>query len=73
MGEQKVIDARGLSCPQPAMLARRVLQELDKGNLQVLVDSNTARENVSRMARNLGWEVNIEEQPEGNFQIMMKK
>jgi len=73
MEEQKTIDARGLSCPQPPMLARQALQKMNKGVLEVIVDNNTARENVSRMARNLGWEVSIEEQPEGNFRIVMKK
>ncbi|MBU2534550.1 MAG: sulfurtransferase TusA family protein [Chloroflexi bacterium] len=73
MGEQKIVDARGLSCPQPAMLARQALQELSKGMLEVIVDTSTARENVSRIARNLGWQVSIEEQPEGTFRLVMKK
>lgn len=73
MKEQKVIDARGLSCPQPAMLARQALQEMNKGKLEVFVDTSTARENVSHIARNLGWEVSIEEQPEGNYRLVMKK
>jgi len=73
MGEQKIVDARGLSCPQPAMLARQALQELNKGMLEVIVDTSTAQENVSRIARNLGWQVSIEEQPEGSFRLVMKK
>ena len=72
MGEQKTVDARGLSCPEPAMLARQALQELKKGALEVIVDTGTARENVSRIARNLGWQVNIEEQPGDIFRIVMR-
>lgn len=73
MSESSTIDARGLSCPQPPMLARQALQELEKGTLEVIVDNTTARENVSRMGRNLGWEVNIDEKSEDNISVIMKK
>ena len=73
MGEQKIVDARGLSCPQPAMLTRQALQEMNKGIFEVIVDTNTSRENVSRIASNLGWQVSVEEQPEGSFRLVMKK
>lgn len=67
------IDARGLSCPQPAMLTRQAMQKMDKGTVEVLVDSGTARENVSRLAKNAGWAVTIEDKPDGSFRIVLKK
>ena len=73
MNDIRMIDARGLSCPQPAMLTRQALQKLAKGTIEVLVDTSTARENVSRLARNSDWEVTIEEQPEGSYRIVLKK
>ncbi len=73
MTEIKTVDARGLSCPQPVMLARQAIQKLDKGTVEVLVDSGTARENVSRLARNAGWTVTVEEQPEGSYRIVLNK
>ena len=73
MSESDTIDARGLSCPQPAMLARQALQKLSKGSLEVIVDNSTARENVSRIARNLGWEINIDERAEDDVHLMMRK
>ena len=73
MSEVKTVDARGLSCPQPAMLARQAIQQQNKGTVEVLVDSGTARENVSRLAKNAGWAVTIEEQPEGVTRIVLKK
>lgn len=73
MSDVKTVDARGLSCPQPAMLARQAIQKLDKGTIEVLVDSGTARENVSRLAKNSGWVVSVEEQPDGSFRIVLKK
>ncbi len=73
MSDMKTVDARGLSCPQPAMLARQAIQKLDKGTVEVLVDSGTARENVSRLGKNSGWAVTVEEQPEGSYRIVLKK
>ncbi len=69
----KLVDARGLSCPQPTMLARQAIQKQGKGTVEVLVDSGTARENVSRLAKNSGWAVSIEEQTDGSFRIVLKK
>ena len=73
MSDVKTVDARGLSCPQPAMLARQAIRKLDKGTVEVLVDSGTARENVSRLAENAGWAVTVEEQPEGSCRIVLKR
>ena len=73
MGELNTVDARGLSCPQPAMLAREALQKLSKGTLEVIVDNSTARENVSRIAKNLGWEIDIDERSEDDIHLMLKK
>ena len=73
MSEIKSIDARGLSCPQPALLARQALQKAGKGTIEVIVDTTTALENVSRLAKNAGWAVEIENQPEENYRIVLKK
>ncbi|MFC2038874.1 sulfurtransferase TusA family protein [Chloroflexota bacterium] len=67
------VDARGLSCPQPVLMASDAIKKLNKGVIEVLVDSGTARENVSRLAKNSGWEAIVEEQPEGEFRIVLKK
>ena len=39
MSEAKIIDARGLSCPEPAMLTREALLSMNKGKLVILSDS----------------------------------
>lgn len=73
MDDVKNVDARGLSCPQPAMLTQETLQKIGKGTIEVLVDSSTARENVSRLARNSGWSVTVEDQPDGSSRIVLRK
>ncbi|MDD5591596.1 MAG: sulfurtransferase TusA family protein [Dehalococcoidales bacterium] len=73
MSELRNIDARGLSCPQPAMLVRQAIQKMDKGTVEVLVDSGTARENVSRLGKNSGWAVTVQEQPDSSYRIVLTK
>ena len=73
MNNIETVDARGLSCPQPVMLTSKAIKRLSKGEIEVLVDSGTARENVSRLAKNSGWAVTIEEQPDSSFRIVLKK
>ncbi len=73
MSDIRTVDARGLSCPQPAMLTRQALQKSDTGTLEVLVDCGTAQENVSRLAEKSGWAVVVEEQPEGSCRIVLTK
>lgn len=51
------VDARGLSCPQPVIMAMAKMKELDAGEFAVLVDTDTSKENVSRTASSKGWEV----------------
>jgi len=51
-----VIDARGLSCPQPVILVRKAIQA-GQLPLEVMVDTVTARDNVTRMAEKAGCKV----------------
>lgn len=53
------LDARGLSCPMPVVLTKKALEESPGEKLEVLVDNPTARDNVFRLARNLGYNVEI--------------
>jgi tRNA 2-thiouridine synthesizing protein A len=71
MSEQ--VDARGLSCPQPVLLTMEKLRTLNQGELVVLVDTDISRENVSRAAASLGWQVK-EVRPEGEeYRITLQK
>jgi tRNA 2-thiouridine synthesizing protein A len=51
------VDARGLSCPHPVILTLNKISELGTGEIEVLVDTDTSKENVSRAAKSKGWEV----------------
>ncbi|MDY7001235.1 MAG: sulfurtransferase TusA family protein [Thermodesulfobacteriota bacterium] len=51
------VDARGLSCPQPVLMAVEKMQEMGAGDLLVMVDTDASKENVSRAAEAKGWQV----------------
>jgi tRNA 2-thiouridine synthesizing protein A len=65
-------DVRGLSCPLPVVKVKNKLTELETGTLKVLVDTGTAKDNISRMANNNGWKVEAKEQGEEYLLIITK-
>jgi len=67
------IDARGLSCPEPVLLARQALQGLASGTIEVLVDTTTSCENVTRMAKSLGCTVETSEGEGGTWVLSIRK
>lgn len=69
MKESLVVDARGLTCPQPVLEAKRVLDEGRADDFTILVDNLTARDNVARFARNQGCEVRVSGNGPGEFQL----
>ena len=65
------VDARGLSCPQPVILARNAIQA-GKFPIEVLVETVTSRENVRRAAEKLGCAVQVEDL-EDEFRLTLTK
>lgn len=66
----KELDLRGLSCPKPVVQTRKALQE-GAQELKVIVDDSAAVGNVSRMARSMGCEVQVEETG-GIFELQIR-
>lgn len=69
---KKIVDARGLACPEPVVLTKRALDSNDIREVMTIVDNKIALENVSRMVKTLSLESIIEEQ-DGNFYINISK
>ena len=68
-----IVDAGGLSCPQPVLMTLDKIKEIQKGEIIVKVDTDTSKENVSRAAQSQGWEIaDIQEKEEG-YQLTLKK
>ncbi len=54
------VDARGFSCPIPVVQTKKALEDNPNKPVTVLVESETSKENVRRLAHNKGYSVNIE-------------
>ena len=57
-----LIDTCGLSCPQPALMFLTAAKKLPEGPFSGLVDNEASRENVTRAARNSGFDVTESEE-----------
>lgn len=68
-----IVDAKGLSCPQPVLLTMNEMKKQKKGEIVVLVDTDTSRENVSRAAISQGWIVKSVEQEGTGYRISISK
>lgn len=67
-----IVDARGLSCPQPVLLTLNEIKKINKGEIIILVDTDTSRENVSRAATTQGWQVEVNRMNE-NYRLVLRK
>ncbi|NPV91645.1 MAG: sulfurtransferase-like selenium metabolism protein YedF [Firmicutes bacterium] len=69
---EKTVDARGLACPRPVVLTKKVLDEGEAESVLTIVDNPTAVENVSRLVRSLGCDFQVEEK-EGVYHIRISR
>ncbi len=67
-----VIDCRGLACPQPVITTKRALDQLEEGEMIVIVDNSVSCNNVERFARSQGCSVEIKEEGQ-DFHLHIQK
>ncbi|MDX9746012.1 MAG: sulfurtransferase TusA family protein [Syntrophales bacterium] len=68
-----LVDARGLSCPQPVIMTLNQIETMEKGVIEVLVDTDTSMENVSRLAKNKGWSVKDVQNDGAGYKLILEK
>lgn len=68
-----IVDAKGLSCPQPVILTVNEMKKVKKGEIEILVDTDTSKENVSRAAMSQGWTVKSIVQEGTGYRISIVK
>jgi TusA-related sulfurtransferase len=72
MSEMVTVNAAGLSCPQPVLESKKVLDKMLSGKVEVLVDTATSRDNVARFAENKGWKA-VKEERLGGYRVLLEK
>ena len=55
---KKTVDACGLSCPEPVIKLKQVIDEADE--IELLVDNQACVENCSRFAQSKGFQVSVD-------------
>jgi selenium metabolism protein YedF len=66
----KVVDCRGLSCPQPVIETKQALEKIDR--VTIIVDNPAARDNVARFGESQGGMVAIDEKKNGIYITIAK-
>lgn len=68
-----MIDARGLACPLPVIRTQEAIKKNNPDTLEVLVDNNTAVQNVKRFAAKMGYGVTVKELEDEEYSLQLKK
>jgi len=68
-----ILDARGLSCPQPAMMAKQAMKSTESDRIEVVVDNAAARDNIERIAKMSRWSFEIEKQPGEEYKLVLTR
>jgi len=67
------VDARGLSCPQPVLMTLDEIRTGREAEIEVRVDTDTSKENVSRAAESQGCTVKGVEPDGDGYRIFIAR
>ena len=66
------VDARGDACPLPVVKAKRAISELKgAGQVEILVDNESAVQNLTKMAQQKGYQYSAEKLAERKYTIQL--
>ena len=69
----QLIDARGLSCPQPVLLFLEAVKSSGETQFEVMVDTEASKENVSRAAESRNCRVTGINQTGDEYHLTIEK
>ncbi|HIV49637.1 sulfurtransferase TusA family protein [uncultured Helicobacter sp.] len=67
-----ILDVRGLSCPEPVLNLKPLLEK-GEGEVEVLCSCGAASDNITRLARHYGYEVQKVRESEGEITYHLSK
>jgi selenium metabolism protein YedF len=67
----KIIDCKGLNCPEPVLKTKQALEEGIAEGLTVIVDNEGSKNNVERFARSQGCATTSNTLADGCFQVVI--
>lgn len=69
----KIIDCRGLKCPEPVIQTKKYFDSVSQGEGEVLVDNEVAKNNILKYCKNSGYRGEVKEQSEGFYRMIIQK
>lgn len=69
----KIIDAMGLACPRPVILTKKAIREENLEEVTVKVDNKIATENLSKMAKQLGFTADVKTNSNTDYEVHLVK
>ncbi len=66
------IDCKGLKCPQPVISTKKYFDSIEKGEAEVIVDNEVAKNNISKFCQSNNFKFSVEEK-EGFYHIKIEK
>lgn len=71
---ERLLDCIGEACPIPLLKAQEAIKGMETGDILIVnVDHSCAIKNVPDWARSVGYNVEIEEVAEGEWDIIIEK
>ena len=67
-----MVDARGYLCPMPVVMVQNAIKKDNPAALEVLVDNETAVENIKRVTAHSGYQATAVEDGE-DYRLTLKK
>ena len=68
-----MIDSRGLSCPLPVLKAQKEIEKNHPATLEILVDNDTAVQNLKRFASHSGYAVAVRTLEDDEYSLVLTK
>ncbi|NLW39639.1 MAG: sulfurtransferase-like selenium metabolism protein YedF [Tissierellia bacterium] len=67
------VDARGQACPKPVIMTKKELDKITEGVITTIVDNEVAKDNVSKLAKNAGYDYKVDKKGENEYYITITK
>ncbi len=62
-------DCKGLACPQPVLTAKELMEAHPDESIEIVVDNEAAKINVSRFFKSQGMNVEVTQEPDGSIHV----
>lgn len=70
---KQTIDVRGPACPEPLIAFTNAVKQADLTHIEISFDCGAARDNITRAAGSMGWEVeSVTEAPDHTVMSLTK-